>query len=179
MVSLLKSKPMGIAIICLLVALLAVGAVLVYLQLRPTETVEPQIVVRQPRPPEERGIIVTPENVDEVMEMMERPPEISHFTANMNVEWYFERGDMPSSNVSVVNDTLNTTTMYFDLFLDETDELIFTSPFIPVGASLDELVLYRVLPAGNHPATVVYHMVDDDFNELATVSVAVLLRVLG
>jgi hypothetical protein len=67
--------------------------------------------------------------------------------------------------------------MYFDLVLDETGEIIFSSPFIPVGARLDDVVLNTTLPAGNHPATVVYFMVDDDFEEVATVMVAVILRV--
>lgn len=172
---------MGIAIVCLLALLVCVGGILIYLQLSPDNTdTAPPLIERQPAAemPQSRGIVVTPENVDYVMEMWERQTADAYFTASMNVEWIFPRGDEPSSNAFVANSTANTRTMYFDLFLDATEEIIFSSPFIPVGASLDEVVLNTPLPAGNHSATVVYTMVDDDFQEVATVMVAVLLRVL-
>lgn len=177
-----KTKPIVIAVVCLLVVLVCIGGVLIYLQLRAEsdESNEPQLIERQPTeiPREPRGVIVTPENVEEVMERMERQAEDAYFTASMNVEWLFPRGDEPSSNAFVANSTANSRTIYFDLLLDATDEILFSSPFIPVGARIDEVLLNTVLPAGNHPATVVYNLVDDDFYEVATVSVAVILRVL-
>lgn len=174
---------MGIAVVCLIVALVCAVGVLVYLQLNTTEPEPvPQLIERQPTEvlPQPRGIIVTQENVEEALEIMESfSPEDAHFTASMSTQWDFPSGDMTSSNAFVANSTHNHRTMYFDVVLDATDEIIFSSPFIPVGASLDEVVLNTSLPPGDHPATVVYFMVDDDFEEVASVMVAVQLRVHG
>lgn len=179
-----KNKPIGIAIVCLLVVLICLVGVLIYLFLRPQDDTvtdgTPQLIERQPTENlrEQRLIIATPENADEITEMLERQSEDAYFTASMNTEWLFPSGSEPSSNAYVANSTANTRMIYFDLVLEATDEILFSSPYIPVGARLDEVILNTALPAGNHPATVVYNLVDDDFQEVATLSVAVILRVL-
>jgi len=164
-------------IICALVVVF-VGVLAIVLLMRNTTPEEPVVLE-----PDERGFIrgtvVTEDNADEIRAQFDAPPEDAYFTASMNVDWLFDTWNTPSSNAIVENDTLNTRTIYFDLFLDETDELIFSSPFIPVGASLDILKLTKEVPVGNHPATVTYYLVDDNLNEVSNVSVAVLLRILG
>lgn len=167
------SKPMVAVIIVLLVALLGVALFIIYLLTRLEERPAERALL-----PEARGVIVTPYNVDEIREWLETPVEDAHFTVSMNSDWVFERWNTPSINAHVENSTFNTRTVYFDLVLRETGELIFSSPFLPVGAVLDQVTLNTRLEPGIHPASVVYHLVDDDFNELTSVVVAVTLQIL-
>ena len=126
-----------------------------------------------------RGTVVSPDNVDEIREWLNTPPEDAYYTASMNVDWVFERWDIPSANAFVENVDDNTRTVYFDLFLDSNDELIYSSPYIPVGEKLANFSLDKMVPSGNHSATVIYHLVDEDGNELSHVSVAVRLIIQG
>ena len=171
------SKFTKVIIACLSVALVAVGVVVIVLLLR--ETPEPVIEQSEPNRGVARGMVATEENLEEVLDMILTPSPDPHFTTSMTVDWVFDRWDAPGQNIMVENASVNTRTVYFDLFLNETDELIYSSPFIPVGERLDQFTLDAQLPAGNHPATVVYHLVDDDFNDLTSVSLAVMLRVLN
>ena len=109
-----------------------------------------------------RGTLATPENIDEINA---RRTEASdrYFTTNMNTDWTFESWNKPSPNAYVGNDETNTRTIYFDLVLKETEELVYSSPYIPVGAELKEFALDREVSAGEHAATVTYHTVDDDY----------------
>lgn len=154
----------------LVAALLIAVIFVIYLLLRPE-------VAGRPMVPEARGVLVTPDNVVELQEWLQTPIEDAHFTVNMNAEWFFERWNTPSINAHVENSTLNTRTVYLNLILDETGELLFTSPYMPVGSRLDQVTLNSRLESGSHPATVVYHLVDDYFNEITTVAVAVLLHI--
>jgi hypothetical protein len=126
-----------------------------------------------------RGIVITPENVDEMREQLQERVEDGYYASRMNVEWVFETWNSPSNNAFVENQLKNTRTVYFDLIVDDTDELVYSSPFIPVGAKLERFTLDRELPAGEHPATVTYHLVDDNYENITEVSVAVLLKILG
>jgi (2Fe-2S) ferredoxin len=115
---------------------------------------------------------------EQIIEEMSKPVEDGYYTASMNVDWVFATWDSPTNNAFVENDTYNTRTVYFDLFDDESGELVYSSPYIPVGEKLEKFALEKELSAGSHMATVTYHLVDDDHNELSTVSVAVTLRIL-
>jgi len=119
-----------------------------------------------------RGIIAAPRERDP-----EETVQDGSYEARMNVDWEFERWDKPSINAYVENAPSNTRTVYFDLRLDDTNELIYSSPYIPVGANLAEFTLDKHVTAGEYAAIVIYHLVDDEYNELSTVAVAVKLRI--
>jgi hypothetical protein len=124
-----------------------------------------------------RGVVAVPENVDELREKAQQPVEDGYYETRMNVEWEFPGPGEASTNAYVENSTNNKRTVYFDLVLRETNELIYSSPFIPVGAKLEKFKLDAEIPRGEHRGIVTYHLVDDDHKELTTVSVAVTLRV--
>jgi flagellar basal body-associated protein FliL len=125
-----------------------------------------------------RGTVVMPENVDEIRVQLGKPVEDGSYRTKMNVDWVFQNSNEPSKNAYVENAPNNTRTVYFDLILEETNKLIYSSPFIPVGARLENFKLDAFVPAGQHRAIVIYHLVDDDHQELTTVSVAVTLHIL-
>jgi hypothetical protein len=126
---------------------------------------------------EGRGTVVNEDNVEEVLEKMKEPVQDGYYRMRMNNDWTFPAGDKPSTNAYVENADTNTRTVYIDVFRDDTEELVYSSPFIPVGAKIEKFALDAKLPKGEYAATATYHLVDDNHNEITTASVAVTLRV--
>lgn len=126
-----------------------------------------------------RGVVAVPENVEELREKVDKPVEDGYYETRMNTEWVFDTWDTPSKNAKVENALANTRTVYFDLRLKETDELVYSSPFIPVGATLEGFALDREVPPGEHAASVTYTLVDDDGNDITTLSVSIKLFILA
>jgi hypothetical protein len=124
-----------------------------------------------------RGVVATPENIEELREKAKQPVEDGYYETRMNVDWKFPNSSAESTNAYVENSTNNKRTVYFDLTLADTNELIYSSPFIPVGARLEKFKLDAELPAGEYKGIVTYHLVDDEYRELTTVSVGVNLRI--
>jgi hypothetical protein len=124
-----------------------------------------------------RGVVAVPENVEELREKAQQPVEDGYYETRMNVDWVFPGPGEPSTNAYVENSTNNKRTVYFDLTLSDTNELIYSSPFIPVGAKLEKFKLDAEIPEGEYEGIVTYHLVDDEYRELTTVSVGVTLRV--
>jgi hypothetical protein len=155
----------GIAIIALLITV-------VVLATKP----EPAIVTPETGG---RGTVVTPENIDEIREEIEEPVQDGYYRTRMNVDWDFPTSQTPSRNAYVENAPQNTRTVYFDVILEDTNESVYSSPFIPVGAKLEGFALDAELPKGDYAAIVVYHLVDDEHQEITTLSVSVNLHVMG
>jgi hypothetical protein len=97
----------------------------------------------------------------------------------MNVDWTFDAWDAPSRNAYVANSENNKRTVYFTVSLAETNEIVYTSPDIPVGSQLTNFALDRNPGAGEHAAVVTYRLLDDEGNELSNVAVSVILRILS
>lgn len=139
---------------------------------------EPEVVESGPTPPGYvRGTVITEDNVDEVLAQEAEPVVAGYYNCTMNVEWHFEDSSKVSYDAYVLNSTINTHTVYFDVNLEETGELVYSSPYIPVGLELDEIQLTSELEAGIYPVIVTYHLVDEDNNELSTVAVTVTLYI--
>lgn len=162
-----SSKKRGgifVALVILLIIVL-IGIIVYLLTRRPDE------------PDSNRATIVTEDNVDEVRQRMSEPVEDGYYNCQMNVEWNFVDSTQPSYNAYVANSEVNTRTVYIDVNLEEDNTLVYSSPFIPVGEELKEIKLSEELEAGDYPAVVTYHLVDDEEKELSTVSVTVTLHI--
>jgi len=128
-----------------------------------------------------RGIVAVPGNIDELLAKRGQPVEDGQYRTRMNVKWEFESWNKPSTNAFVENAPENTKTVYFDVFLDSTGELVYSSPFIPVGSMITLFALREYVPKGEHDATVTYHLVDllddkgNEYEEVSTLSVGVKL----
>jgi len=166
-----------IGIILLVAVILVLAGIIIYL-----------LMLRQPEEEKEgelRGTVVTPNNVQKVIEQMdqktsEEPVAAGYYTVRMNYEWHFATGDAVSENAYVENLTVNTNAVYLDLFLAEDEETaIYKSPVIPLGSSLQDIALDTPLEAGTYPCVAVYHLVDDDQNTLSTLRVTVTVIVEG
>ena len=126
-----------------------------------------------------RNRVVTPDNVDEVMEEFEgRKVEQGYYTVTMDTTWHFETGDAVSENALVKNVETNTNDVYFDIFLAGDEENpIYESPVIPIGSTLEDIALDKPLDAGTHDCVVVYHLIDGEQNTVSTVRVALTIVV--
>lgn len=126
-----------------------------------------------------RGTFVSSENVDQIKDSMNDKIEGASYTACMNVDWNFYNGKAASTNAYVENVKENTHTVFFDVRLQSTGEVVYSSPYLPLGAKLEKFALAVDLSAGDYPAIVTYVLVDEEYNEISSVSVAVTIHVLN
>lgn len=166
-----KKKPSPAVIICIVLLIVVAGLLVVV------------IGVLNSKPEEEedlsgRGTLATEDNVEDLIAEVESNTDAA-YTVSMNIDWNFEDGSSPSSNAYVENDVSNSRTVYFDLILADTSEVVYSSPYIPLGSKLTDFALDKDLDAGDYIAIVEYHLVDDDHNEVSTVSVTVTLHILN
>lgn len=120
------------------------------------------LIVLNPQNAESRNVVVTPDNVDEVLaNMQDAKVETGTYQVTMNTSWEFENGHSASTNAYVENATANANDVYFDVVRSDTGETILKSPTIPVGSHLENIVLDTDLPAGSYDCTLTYHLLDE------------------
>lgn len=164
-----KGGKKTLGIIILVCIILAMACVIVYL-----------LMSRKPVEKERRNEVITPDNVEEMIQQMEEEEYVApgYYTVTMNYDWHFATGDAVSSNAYVENALENTNAVYLDLFLvDDEENAIYKSPVIPVGSSLTDIALDTPLSAGIYDCVAVYHLVDDDQNTISTLRVTVTVTI--
>ncbi len=147
------------------VVFLAMAAVIIYLLTRPADASNAK---------DDRATVVTQENADEVKATMDNPVEDGYYQVVMNTEWTF---DSKTSNAYVENAKNNNRTVYFDVFRSDTNELVYSSPYIPVGEKIQGFLLDADLAPGSYDGLVTYHLVDDNHEEVSDLSVTVTFQV--
>lgn len=133
------------------------------------------IVLVLVKPAQDTGhnMVVTPDNVDEVLADMAASEKVEQGTyeVTMNTTWEFETGDSASSNAYVENATTNNNDVYFSVVRSDNGETIFESPTIPVGSHIESITLDSDLDAGNYPCLLTYHLLDDNGNETSKLDI--------
>lgn len=162
----LRPNKLVFLLIALLAVLIVLAGIIVFLLTRPKE------VVIKPSPTGGRGTVVTEDNAEEIRAQIADATPIADgsYVTSMSIDWHFKGAT--STDAYVANAVENTRTVYFDLLLAESNELLYSSPYIPVGAELKEITLDKELEPGTYETILVYHLVDDDENELSTLSIA-------
>lgn len=129
--------------------------------------------------PQQRNVVVVPENVDEVIAQMQEEEKIpvGSYEVTMNTHWTFPDGKSVSPDAYVENSTSNTHMVYFTIVLDGSEEEIYHSPYLELGAQLRDIALDKELEQGDYNAIINYHLVDNDFNELSNVSMYMLISI--
>lgn len=172
-----KRKQRRIILIIIVAVLLAVIGILIYLLL--TREPETQIVVRDPLVPRGgRGMVLTPDNMDGIPEDFSGPIEDGQYTVSMSTDWVFETAKTPSANAIVNNLARNSRTVCFDVYIRDTWEVIYCSPYMPLGTTNANFALDKDIPAGTYDCVVVYFLVDDDLEVITDLSVSVNITVL-
>lgn len=124
-----------------------------------------------------RATIITEDNVQEVIQSLNTPNTDATYTVTMTNEWVFEDGTAAAENFYVKNTENNKRTVYFDLQLADTGEKIYSSPYIPVGEEMRTMTLDKDLDAGDYKVIMTYYLVDENYVELTTVSVQVVVHI--
>ena len=140
---------------------------------------EPEVIIQQPEPAN-RSVLITEDNLEEVLESMEEDGSRfapTSYEVSMTTDWIFPNGTSPSSNAYVENVTDNETDVYFDLLLRDTEEVLYQSPVIPLGGALNNITLDRDLDAGAYSCVMIYHLVDENQVTLTTLRVGLNITV--
>lgn len=127
-----------------------------------------------------RGVVVNPDNVEELVEQMKEEPEpvpVGTYEVTMNSTWNFADGSSASDNAYVENSTANTNDVYFDVMRSDTSEIIYSSPVLPVGTHLDNITLDKALSSGSYDCIITYNILDDTGNSQSTVKLALTVVV--
>lgn len=124
-----------------------------------------------------REYVVTKDNVEEIREELQETLSDAYYTVTMTTEWTCSAATNESKDAYIANSTDNNRTVYFNLLLPNTGEVIYSSPFIPVGEELKGLTLDKGLPVGKNTVWVEYHLVDENEQELTTVTVTATITV--
>lgn len=127
---------------------------------------------------EARNVVVTPENVDEILgNLKEQKNPSGQYEVTMNSDWEFDDGASASTNAYVENAATNSNDVYFDVVLSDTKETILKSPIIPVGSHLEDIALDTELSAGKYKCVMTYHLLDDAGTPVSTVSINLNINV--
>lgn len=131
-----------------------------------------------------RDILISEENVEQVIKDIEADAEAKKvlpgtYEVCMTNDWKFETASSEAENMYVENSNANTNDVYFDLILEETGEIIYSSPVIPVGKSMSKLKLDADLQPGTYNAIVKYHLLDKEQNELSTLAINIVFTILN
>ena len=156
-------KGIAIGIACTSIVLVAVIAV--------------AVIFIQPNSAEKRNVVVSPENVDEIIAEMEDAAKTQpgQYEVTMNSTWEFESGNAASSNAYVGNSTANSNDVYFDITLADSEETIFESPIIPVGSHLESITLDKVLEAGTYDCVLTYYLLDENDKPISKLNIAITI----
>ena len=160
-----KGNRTVIIAVCVVVIAALIG-VIIYLVTRNTE-------------PEKRNVVVNEDNVDEVIKNLPKEDAVpaGYYEMNMNTTWNFKDGRSTSENAVVKNNETNTNDVYFDVTLAETEELIYSSPVIPIGSELKKIALDKELNAGTYDCVCTYHLVDENQKTLSTLKISLTIVV--
>lgn len=125
--------------------------------------------------------VVTPDNVEEMIVQVdeESATPIGSYEAIMNTDWVFADGNAASENAYIKNAETNSNTIYFTIALEEDpDTDIYESPLIPVGSYMADISLGgAITEAGMYDAILTYHLLDDNNEEMSTVSVSITITI--
>lgn len=124
-----------------------------------------------------RNVVVNEKNAENVaVEFIEQEQIRSgNYEVTMNSTWYFTDGTSISDNAYVENVANNTNDVYFDVNLADTDEVIYSSPVIPLGSYLENIALDKDLEAGSYDCVLTYHLIDENQKTLSTLKVSLTI----
>lgn len=135
------------------------------------------LLLYKPKNNLDRGF-VKESNTDEIMSEMSDKVEEGMFECKMTTTWTFEDADSVSPNAYVANSENNRYTFYFDVYDESTNELLYSSPLLPVGTEMNNIKLEKHLPAGDYDAVVMYTLVDENEKEVSTAGFTITISIV-
>lgn len=130
-------------LIMILILFLIIGAVAVYLLTRPKN-------------------VITEENYKQIMQDMDDKVQEGYFETYMNTEWTFPDGTSETTNAILGNSPNNKKPIRCEVMLEDTQEVLFRTEAIPVGAELPPFKLDVDLDAGTYNAVCNIYLLNEE-----------------
>ncbi len=137
-----NNKKKIIIIICIL--LIIIVAVAVFLWLRRPKNV------------------LTEENYKQIMEDMDNQVQEGYFETYMNTDWTFPDGTSETTDAILGNSPNNKKPIRCEVMLADTEEVIYSTGVLPVGAELPPFKLDVDLDAGTYDAVCMVYLLDEE-----------------
>ena len=168
-----KNNRVLIAVILLGVIVIGVLVGVIVMLLNRSEPEAP----REERPM--RATVINEDNVEQELQRMAQEDYVApgYYEVTQTMDWVFPDGTTPSTNAYVENALSNTNAVYFDVTLQSTGEIVYSSPIIPVGSYLNNFALDTDLDAGTYSCTLTYHLVDENQRSISELTLALTIIV--
>lgn len=101
-------------------------------------------------------------NYKKISEEMEAQVQDGYFETYMNTEWTFPDGASESSNAILGNSPNNKKPIRCEILLADTEEVIYSTDVLPVGAELPPFKLDVDLDAGTYDAVCMVYLLDEE-----------------
>lgn len=148
-----KKRAILIGVVLLVIALVAVIVVLVSLLLRKNETLEDDGTPQ--------GYVIDEENYQQIKDEMDENVREGYFETYMNTEWTFPDGTSETEDAVLGNSPNNTKPIRCEVLLADSNEVIFSTGVMPVGALLPAFKLDVDLDAGTYEAVCMVYLLNE------------------
>lgn len=171
--------------VALAVAVVIVGVVVGFFLLRDSNPGDSEDLSGTGKPEAVGNAVVGEGTVEADLDRYDTPPSLGdesdqdNYVMNMwSTTWRFKDGSSPSYDVEVQNDSYNTQTVYLELKMSETEEVLFVSDYLKPGEAIHDIALGKDLDQGEYKCVLTYHLMDEENqNETGTVSLAITVIV--
>lgn len=172
-----NNKAVIVIIIILAVVVLALVAVVAYLLGRGDNTGDK--ATREVS--DSVRTVVDESSAEDIMDQMREEVAEGMFECQMSMNWTFPNGQSASNDAYVANSKNNTHPICFDVYLNDSEELIYSSPVLPVGTDLKNFKLDKPLSSGEYKATVMYSLLKDAESQevISSAGFVVTIKVLN
>lgn len=140
----LKKKRKKKIILIIVILVLIIAAVAIFLWLR-----RPKRVMNEG-------------NYKKISEEMDAQVQEGYFETYMNTDWTFPDGASESTNAILGNSPNNKKPIRCEVILEDTEEIIFSTDVLPVGAELPPFKLDVDLDAGTYEAVCMVYLLDEE-----------------
>lgn len=125
--------------------------------------------------------VIDENSTNNVMDQMREEVAEGMFECQMSMTWTFTDSKSESKDAYVANSFNNTHPIYFDVYMKDTEELLYSSPVLPVGTDLTNFKLEKELEAGSYQAIVMYSLLEDvdSQEEISRAGFVVTINVLN
>lgn len=135
-----KRRKKIIIIVCIL--LIIIAAIVLYFLTRPK--------------------VITEGNYKQIMEEMGNEVQEGYFETYMNTDWIFPDGVSETTNAILGNSPNNKKPIRCEVVLEDTEEVVFKTDVIPVGAEVPPFKLDVDLEAGTYDAVCMVYLLDEE-----------------
>lgn len=146
-----------------LIILLLIGVVSIYFVAKNTNILDDTFVgLVMDKDSEEGGRITRTE--EEIIADLNAKVEEGMINISMNTNPIFPTGNS-KGNLMIINEEKNNYPQIVEIYLRDTEHLIYKSDGIPVGSKIEESTLDKYMPKGLYKCTAFFHNVDETTGE--------------